>query len=71
MLNEFIIKKNKLVQKKMLLEEKLKLVNDEIISTEKVINKLCQHSWVTDYIDNSNGNGSFKINYCEFCYLTK
>ena len=45
----------------MLLEETLKLVTDEIISTEKVINKLCEHSWVTDYIDNSNGNGVIKL----------
>mgnify|MGYP001185604926 CR=1 FL=1 len=71
MLNDFIIKKDKLIQKKMLLEEKLKLINDEIFSTEKVINKLCQHSWVTDYIDNSYGDGSYKIKYCEHCYLTK
>ena len=69
MLNNFIIKKEKLVQKKILLEEKLKNINCEILSTDRVINKLCNHNWLTDYIDNSNG--SYQIKYCKNCYLTK
>ena len=71
MLNNLIIKRDNIIKKKILLEEELKNVNKELKQTEQVINKLCNHNWVTDFIDRPYGEGSLKIIYCEHCYLNK
>ena len=71
MLNNLIIKRDDIIKKKILLEEELKNINKELKQTEKVINKLCNHSWITDFIDRPYGEGSLKIIYCEHCYLNK
>lgn len=71
MLNNLIIKRDNIIKKKILLEEKLDNINKELKQTENVISKLCNHNWITDYIDKPYGEGSFKIIYCENCYLNK
>lgn len=71
MFNELIIKRDNIIKKKVLLEEELKVVNIELKQTEQHINKLCQHNWITDFIDKPYGEGSMKIIYCEHCYLNK
>ena len=71
MLNNFIIKRDNIIKKKILLEEQLTNINKELKQTEQVINKLCHHNWITDFIDKPYGEGSVKIIYCEHCYLNK
>jgi len=71
MLNNLIIKRDNIIKKKILLEEELKNINKELKQTEKVINKLCDHNWITDFIDRPYGEGSLKIIYCDHCYLNK
>jgi len=71
MLNNFIIKRDNIIKKKILLEEELKEVHIELKQAEQLINKLCKHNWITDFIDKPYGEGSVKIIYCEHCYLSK
>ena len=71
MLNNLIFKRDNIIKKKNLLEEELKNINKELKQTEKVINKLCNHNWITDFIDRPYGEGSLKIIYCEHCHLNK
>ena len=71
MLNNLIIKRNKIIKKKNILQTEIKNINAELKQTENLIHKLCQHNWITDYIDKPYGEGSDIIIYCENCYLTK
>ena len=71
MLGELIIKRNNIINKKVLFEIKLKELKDELKLIENALNKLCQHNWITDYIDKPNGEGSDKIVFCEICNLVK
>lgn len=71
MLDDLLIKKDKLVNQKIKLEEQIKEIDIELNKTDKIIRKLCDHNWIIDYIDKPHGNGSTVINYCEFCYLNK
>jgi|TARA_B110000008_G_C16863242_1_gene521642 late competence protein required for DNA uptake (superfamily II DNA/RNA helicase) len=44
-------------------------LKEVIKNTEKIIRKECNHNWIKDYIDNSNGEGSQLIIYCDNCKL--
>lgn len=71
MLNNFVIKRDNIIKEKTLLKKQLTNINKELIQIEQVINKLCNHNWVTDFIDKPYGEGSVKIVYCDNCYLNK
>ena len=71
MLHELIIKRNKIIKEKNKCEEKLSEIKNELRITENLINKLCDHCWETDYIDNKYGEGSKMICYCTNCFLIK
>tara|TARA_X000000368_G_C22991624_1_gene694608 strand:- start:1114 stop:1332 length:219 start_codon:yes stop_codon:yes gene_type:complete len=71
MLNSLLVKRDNIINKKVLFEIKLKELNKELEILENAINKLCCHNWVIDYIDKPNGEGSEKITYCDCCYLNK
>lgn len=71
MLSELIIKKKKLIQKKIYIEEQIKEINIKLKETDSLLNKLCSHNWIIDYIDKPFGEGSNTIKYCEYCHLIK
>ena len=71
MIDEIIIKKNKLIQKKIYMENKIKEINIKIKETDRLLNKICSHNWIIDYIDKPFGEGSNTIKYCEICKLVK
>jgi len=71
MFNGLIYKRDTIINKKTSFEIKLKELSSELIIVENAINKLCEHNWVTDYIDKPNGEGSQKIIYCDYCYSSK
>ena len=71
MLNGLIYKRDTIINKKTSFEIKLKELSSELIIVENAINKLCEHNWITDYIDKPNREGSNIIIYCDICYSSK
>jgi len=70
-LSELVYKRDIIVNKKKTFEIKLKELSNELIIFENAINKLCEHDWITDYVDKPNGEGSEMIIYCNFCNSVK
>ena len=71
MLNNLIIEKKELIKEKIKVENKLNSIKKKINEKDIMINKLCQHEWIIDYIDKPFGEGSNMIKYCCYCELTK
>ena len=71
MLSELVYKRDGIVNKKKSFEIKLKELSSELKIVENAINKLCEHNWITDYVDKPNGEGSEMIIYCDFCNSVK
>ena len=71
MINELLIKKNNFIKKKIIIKEELTKLNKQLKETNCLLNKICKHDWVIDYIDKPFGEGSIQIKYCYHCELTK
>ena len=71
MLSELVYKRDSIINKKKSFEIKLKELSSELVIVENAINKLCEHNWITDYVDKPNGEGSEMIIYCDFCNSVK
>jgi len=50
-------------------EQDIKQLKEMIANTEKIIRQECKHNWTKDFIDNSNGEGSQLIIFCDKCKL--
>ncbi len=53
-----------LLEKNRINLHKIKKIND-------LMNTICDHKWITDYIDYPDGEGSYPIIYCVNCELNK
>ena len=71
MLSDLMIKRKKLIQEKIYMEKKIKEINMELKETDSLLNKLCSHNRIIDYVDKPYGEGSFQIKYCKYCELIK
>lgn len=53
------------------LTEKNKDNSNKIEKINELLNIMCDHEWIEDYIDYPDGEGSYKIVYCSNCELNK
>ena len=50
-------------------EHDIENLKNIIKNTEIIIRKECKHNWIRDYIDNTDGEGSQLIIFCDKCKL--
>ena len=70
MLNTLILVKKKLENEIMFLKSDIMEKQEILHKINGVIDKNCQHNWVTDYID-TDVERTERITYCDICEKTK
>jgi hypothetical protein len=44
---------------------------EKIENIKETLNKCCNHNWVSDEYDFPDGEGTYKLTYCQYCQLKK
>ena len=51
-------------------KEELRMLELMLEETEDVLREKCKHNWITDFIDDKNGEQSNIIIYCQHCGIS-